>query len=439
MINYIKILVIELKSVQATMEILFDEANENSELNQRQLHTNVNTSRERVEPDLHNVNSRKESNEWHVIRAKKKCKKNENSDIEVGQPIPIIVNRFTPLEATVGESDLQKHAEEKKYVLKMRNSKEVGKNKIVLVGDSHVRNYASHLLNQLDRKFEVRGVVMPGARLQNIVQACEQEVKLLTKNDTIIIWGGSWDIAKNKTDSGLKHLNKLMSMNKNMNTILITAPSRYDLMESSCVNEEIKVFNRKLHKIMKRQSNVKILKCDLDRSCFTRHGLHLNRMGKNKMSERIIKVINDSPVKRKDDAIILKWKYDPEAMSLCQRASNEGPESAESQRRIDEKELDKSILKTGENIVQEEETPIEASQLEALPEREQQRRSGAVTTPTDSSDKLLEREQQQRSEEVEIAAGPPQDLPLPEREQQHGTRASNRKRKPPMKLSKDFL
>jgi hypothetical protein len=36
-----------------------------------------------------------------------------------------------------------------------------------------------------------------------------------------------------------------------MNFILISAPHRNDLMESSCVNEEIKVFKREMHKIMK--------------------------------------------------------------------------------------------------------------------------------------------------------------------------------------------
>jgi hypothetical protein len=35
-------------------------------------------------------------------------------------------------------------------------------------------------------------------------------------------------------------------------------------MDLSCVNEEIKAYNRKMHKIMKLESNVKILDIKLD-------------------------------------------------------------------------------------------------------------------------------------------------------------------------------
>jgi hypothetical protein len=124
------------------------------------------------------------------------------------------------------------------------------------------------------------GMVMPGARLQNIVQICEQEVKSLTSDDMVILWGGSNDVAKNETNNGLNYL-KIRNRNKNINFILITTPHRFDLMESSCVNEEVKIFNRKMHKIMKPQCNVRILDIVLDRSCFTRQGLHLNGTGKN--------------------------------------------------------------------------------------------------------------------------------------------------------------
>jgi hypothetical protein len=52
--------------------------------------------------------------------------------------------------------------------------------------------------------------------------------------------------------------------NKNNTNILITAPHRYDLMEFSCVNKKIKIFNRKMLKIMQSENNVKILDTNLD-------------------------------------------------------------------------------------------------------------------------------------------------------------------------------
>jgi RNase H-fold protein (predicted Holliday junction resolvase) len=141
------------------------------------------------------------------------------------------------------------------------------------------------------------------------VHICKQEVNSLTSDDLVILWGGSNDVAKNETKNGLSHLKKIISRNKNMNFILITAPHRFDLMESSCVNEEIKIFNRKMHKIMKLQSNVRILDIVLDRSCFTRQGLHLNGIGKNRMKEMIVKQISELSTEVKGDVIALGWPY----------------------------------------------------------------------------------------------------------------------------------
>jgi hypothetical protein len=152
------------------------------------------------------------------------------------------------------DCDLQKRLEATNKKQIARNKKELGKNKIILMGNSHMKGYASELVvYRLDNKFEVMGAVMPGARIQNIVQLCDQEVNSLTM---VILWGGSNHVAKNETMNGLRHLRKFVNKEKNTNLILITAPHRFDLMDLSCVNEEIKVFNRKMHKIMKLDNNI---------------------------------------------------------------------------------------------------------------------------------------------------------------------------------------
>jgi hypothetical protein len=51
-----------------------------------------------------------------------------------------------------------------------------------------MRGYASELSNQIGKNFEVMGMVTPGARLQNIVHICEQEVNSLTSDDLVILW-----------------------------------------------------------------------------------------------------------------------------------------------------------------------------------------------------------------------------------------------------------
>jgi hypothetical protein len=146
-----------------------------------------------------------------------------------------------------------------------------------------------------------------------------QEINLLTRKDTVILWGGSNDIAKNEAVSGLGSLRKFVNNKKNTDIVLITAPHRYDLMEFSCVNEEIKIFNRKMHKIMKLKNNVKILDTNVDRSCYTKPGLHLNRIGKERVMERILNQIKTPINKNKQKVIAQYWEHNLEEIDKIRR------------------------------------------------------------------------------------------------------------------------
>ena len=53
--------------------------------------------------------------------------------------------------------------------------------------------------------------------------------------------------------------------NQTVNIIVMTAPPRHDLLPSSCVNNEVIRFSRKLKKRMIIYSNVKILGTDLEK------------------------------------------------------------------------------------------------------------------------------------------------------------------------------
>jgi hypothetical protein len=70
--------------------------------------------------------------------------------------------------------------------------------------------------------------------------------------------GGANDINKNEVNVGLKHLELFVKHRQNTNIMIVTALHKYDLEESSCVNREIEVFNRKLHKVLKTVNNVQI-------------------------------------------------------------------------------------------------------------------------------------------------------------------------------------
>jgi ABC-type transporter lipoprotein component MlaA len=63
-------------------------------------------------------------------------------------------------------------------------------------------------------------------------------------------------------------------------------PNRYDLANWSCVNSEVKTFYRNLEKIVKIFEHVLVVKIDLTREHFTRHGLHMNTLGKEMITNK---------------------------------------------------------------------------------------------------------------------------------------------------------
>jgi len=109
----------------------------------------------------------------------------------------------------------------------------------------------------------------------------------LTSDDAVVIWGGSSDVNRNKKSLGLKHLKNFINDRSNTNILALAAPHRHDLQETSCINNEVQVFNKKLYKIFKKRDNVKMLDISLHRNNFTQRGLHLNAIGKGKVAEMI--------------------------------------------------------------------------------------------------------------------------------------------------------
>jgi hypothetical protein len=93
-----------------------------------------------------------------------------------------------------------------------------------------------------------------------------------------------------------------------VNTIILDISHRYDLIETSCVNSEIQVFNRKLRKVTKLYKHVKVLEVSRNRNVFTRHGLHLNGEGKRLMARQIVREIRQITVEEINSMVSLDQK-----------------------------------------------------------------------------------------------------------------------------------
>jgi hypothetical protein len=90
--------------------------------------------------------------------------------------------------------------------------------------------------------------------------------------------------------------------------MVINPPTRQDLEPTSCVNQEIKVFNRKLGKYMKSFDHTSIVDIKLGRAHHTRHGLHLNKKGKELVTNQLVIDMKGLFVKIQRTPIAMIWK-----------------------------------------------------------------------------------------------------------------------------------
>jgi hypothetical protein len=181
------------------------------------------------------------------------------------------------------------------------------KHRIIILGDSHARGKAKELQYQLGYDFEVQGIVKPGASAESIVKS-NVNLRKWTQDDFCIIWGGTHDVSKNETNKGLRSLKDFMNKHNQTNVIVMGVPQRYDLERSSCVNQEVKVFNRKLKNYMRVYKNSQVIEIDSDRELYTKQGLYLNVKGKESVVGKIINVINDVIRVKITNPWIMKWK-----------------------------------------------------------------------------------------------------------------------------------
>jgi len=72
--------------------------------------------------------------------------------------------------------------------------------------------------------------------MKAIVDTARDDIMKLKSDDVMVIWGGSNDIEKNNSREALKHLCNFVTNNQMLNTVVMAAPPRCDLLPSSCVN-----------------------------------------------------------------------------------------------------------------------------------------------------------------------------------------------------------
>jgi len=148
-----------------------------------------------------------------------------------------------------------------------------------------------------------------------VVNTVKKDIEKLKIEDVIVVWGGPNDIGKNNSKEALRHVCNFVKNNQTANIMVMATPPhppahRNDLLPSSCVNNEVVSFNRRLKKRMVIYNNVKILDTDLEREQFTKHGLHLNSSGKECIALKLAAVVRSIFNKERVSPICLQWRDD---------------------------------------------------------------------------------------------------------------------------------
>ena len=150
----------------------------------------------------------------------------------------------------------------------------------------------------------------PGTCLDILTKTATNVIKNLTKNDFLILWNGANDVAQNNTVKAFRYLVDFAKNSSHTNVILTSVPHRHDFMSSSCVNEEVRVFNRTLMKISKILGHVSIMEVDPNREYYTKHGHNLNNLGNAKVAKQPSLQLLSVLQWKKDIPINLSWTKD---------------------------------------------------------------------------------------------------------------------------------
>jgi hypothetical protein len=196
--------------------------------------------------------------------------------------IPLLLNRFvTPVEKIPNTTVTE---------CKPINTRRAGKvkstrNRVLLLGDSQARGCADLLKQNLNSDIGVGGFIKPGAMLSDILGTNLEEG--MSKNDVVVVCAGSNDISKNNAKEGLRKSTNFVRRSSHTNIIVTEALQRYDLPDWSCVNNEVRLFNRQLAKRLKSLKHVSIGSVTLEKQHFTRHSQHLNSREKETICHQI--------------------------------------------------------------------------------------------------------------------------------------------------------
>ena len=160
--------------------------------------------------------------------------------------------------------------------------------KMVLIGDSHIRGFASSLRSVLPSKVEIFSMIKPGSHTKALRTSITETINQLTQDDVIVLSSGTNDYDQDNFKSTYGNIKECLLSVTHTNVLVLRIPFRYDLRNSREVNYNIAEVNKKIFKLTKILPNAKFLAPNNDGNLFTKHGLHRNSQGKQIIVTQIV-------------------------------------------------------------------------------------------------------------------------------------------------------
>lgn len=167
------------------------------------------------------------------------------------------------------------------------------KKKVLLLGSSHGRGVGQQLQEVLGSEYQVTSIVKPSAGLAQVTCNIGELCRNFSKEDQVVIVGG----AGNSLDRDGEYdiggdLERIATQTGGTNVHFVQLFQRHDRPR---LNTAVRRINTRLEEALMTEGmgHIAVVPVEtIQRSDFTRHGLHLNRYGKG----RLAKLIGDSVV-----------------------------------------------------------------------------------------------------------------------------------------------
>lgn len=233
-----------------------------------------------------------EEGEWKVSNDKTKNRSRRSANFTQ------LKNRFEALGQNQNDKSPAKPRDDAHRVTKEKQKQT--KKRVLLLTDSNGRGCSAKLQSKLGKDFEVSSLVKPNGKLENLVKDIAPLTKNLDKDDCVIILGGTNDVGINESyDLKLRSaVRDILKTSKTTNVIVNAIPKRFD---DEILDLETSKANKVLHKLINNEKFEKNSKNviinfrteQMKRGSFTRHGLHLNEIGKNALTERLAELTKE--------------------------------------------------------------------------------------------------------------------------------------------------